>query len=144
MLGPDPVTGLPTLPTLVGRLSSSLAHVRNNEGTVGVILVEVAPANPAEVLGPTALLAVAGRLSNHLRDRDMVARIGPSLFAVLVDLHPGAVDLETIRERAVGTLNEESSTGNLIARSAMVSANAGSTASAEELLRQAADQLASR
>jgi hypothetical protein len=61
-----------------------------------------------------------------------------------VDLHPGAVDLETIRERAVGTLNEESSTGNLIARSAMVSANAGSTASAEELLRQAADQLASR
>jgi len=146
MLGPDPITGLPTLTTLVGRLSASLAHVRSYEGTVGVILVEVSSASTSDVLGPTALMAVAGRLSNHLRDRDLVARIGPSLFGVLVDLRPGSVDLETIRERALGTLREntESSIGGIVVRSATASASAGSTVSAEELLRQAAEPLAPR
>jgi GGDEF domain-containing protein len=143
MLGPDPVTGLATLTTLVGRLSSSLAHVRNNEGMVGLILVDVSATNASEPLTTTALLTVAGRLTNHMRDRDLVARVGPTLFAILVDLRPGAIDLETIRERSVGTLTAgiESSTGGLQARSSVVSANAGSTATAEDLLRQAADQL---
>jgi len=146
MLGPDPVTGLPTLATLVGRLSTSLAHVRNHEGAVGLILVDVsAPAGSPEV-GPTALMTVAGRLANHLRDRDLVARIGASTFAVLVDLRPGAVDLDVIQERSLGSLSEgtEASTGGLRVRSAMASAGAGSTISAEELLRQAADQLQGR
>jgi hypothetical protein len=76
----------------------------------------------------------------------MVARIGPKLFAVLVDLRPGAVDLETIRQRTVSSLTAgiESSTGGLQARSAIASASAGSTVTAEDLLRQAADQLRGR
>jgi GGDEF domain-containing protein len=88
-------------------------------------------------------MTVAGRLTNHLRDRDMVARIGPALFAVLVDLRPGAIDVESIRQRTVGTLTAgiESTTGGLQARSSVATANAGSTVSAEDLLRQAADQL---
>jgi GGDEF domain-containing protein len=146
LLGPDPVTGLATLTTLVGRLSASLTHVRNNEGMVGLILVDVATTGGTEQLSPTALLTVAGRLTNHLRDRDMVARIGPTLFAILVDLRPGAVDLETIRQRSVSSLTAgiESSTGGLLARSSIASAGAGSTVTAEELLRQAADQLRGR
>jgi GGDEF domain-containing protein len=146
MLGPDPVTGLATLTTLVGRLSASLAHVRNNEGVVGLILVDVAAANGPEPLSTNALMTVAGRLTNHLRDRDMVARIGPTMFAVLVDLRPGAVDIETIRERSVSSLTAgiESSTGGLRARSSVASASAGSTVTAEELLRQAADSLRGR
>jgi len=146
MLGPDQITGLATLTSLVGRLAASLAHVQNNEGTVGLILVDVVGPDGSEPLGSTALLTVAGRLTNHLRDRDLVARIGPSLFALLVDLRPGAVELDAIRERTVGTLTEgmASTTGGLRARSAMVSAGAGSTVSAEELLRQAADQLLGR
>ena len=145
MLGPDPVTGLATLTTLVGRLSASLAHVRNNEGVVGLILVDVAAAN-AEPLSTNALMTVAGRLTNHLRDRDIVARVGPTMFAVLVDLRPGAVDIETIRERSVSTLTAgiESSAGGLTARSSVASATAGSTVTAEELLRQAADSLRGR
>jgi GGDEF domain-containing protein len=146
LLGPDPVTGLATLTTLVGRLSASLAHVRNNEGMVGLILVEVSATSGTEQLSPSALMTVAGRLTNHLRDRDMVARIGPALFAILVDLRPGAVDLETIRQRSVGSLTAgiESSTGGLLARSSFASAGAGSTVTAEDLLRQAADQLRGR
>jgi GGDEF domain-containing protein len=146
MLGPDPVTGLATLTTLVGRLSASLAHVRNNEGVVGLILVDVAAANGPEPLSTNALMTVAGRLTNHLRDRDMVARVGPTMFAVLVDLRPGAVDIETIRERSVSSLTAgiESSTGGLKARSSVASASAGSTVTAEELLRQAADSLRGR
>jgi GGDEF domain-containing protein len=145
MLGPDPVTGLATLTTLVGRLSASLAHVRNNEGTVGLILVDVA-AVAGPQLSTTALLTVAGRLTNHLRDRDMVARIGPTLFAILVDLRPGSIELETIRERSVGALTEgiEATSGGLEARSSMASASAGSTVTAEDLLREAADQLLGR
>jgi GGDEF domain-containing protein len=143
LFGPDPATGLATLTTLVGRLSASLAHVRNNEGTVGLILVDVAAISGPAPLSNAALLTVAGRLTNHLRDRDMVARIGPTLFAVLVDLRPGAVDLETIRQRTVGTLTAgiESTTGGLQARSSIASAGAGSTITAEDLLRQAADAL---
>jgi GGDEF domain-containing protein len=147
LLGPDPVTGLATLTTLVGRLSSSLAHVRNNEGTVGLILVDVSSAaDPNQPLSTTALMTVAGRLTNHLRDRDLVARIGPALFAILVDLRPGAIDLESICQRSVGSLTAgmESTSGGLEARAATASAAAGSTITAEDLLRQAADQLLRR
>jgi GGDEF domain-containing protein len=143
MFGPDPATGLATLTTLVSRLSASLAHVRNNEGTVGLILVDVSALSGPEPLSAPALMTVAGRLTNHLRDRDMVARIGPTLFAIMVDLRPGAVDLETIRQRSMGSLTAgtESNTGGLQARSSIASASAGSTITAEDLLRQAADQL---
>ncbi|MGH9043510.1 MAG: diguanylate cyclase domain-containing protein [Acidimicrobiales bacterium] len=144
LLGPDEVTGLATLPTLVLRLSSSLAHVRNNEGTVGLILVEVAgESHEPGPLAPSALMTVAGRLTNHLRERDLVARIGPSLFAVLVDLRPGAIELEAIRERSLRSLTSgiDSSTGGLRANSAMATASTGSLQSAEELLRTAAQAL---
>jgi len=143
LLGPDPVTGLATLTMLVGRLSNSLAHVRNNEGTVGLILFEVQSTEPG-ALAPTAVMTVAGRLTNHLRERDMVARIGPTLFAVLVDLRPGAVELETIRDRSYRSLTGGTESGSLRTRSAIASASAGSTLSAEDLLRSAADQLRTR
>ncbi len=141
LLGPDPVTGLATLTTLVGRLSTSLAHVANNEGTVGLILFEVNSTTEPGPLTTTAVMTVAGRLTNHLRDRDVVARIGPTLFAVLVDLRPGAVELETIRDRSIQSLTGGTAIGGLRTRSSLVSATAGSTVSAEDLLRQAADQL---
>lgn len=143
LLAPDPETGLATLTTLVGRLSSSLSNVANNEGTVGLMLFEVSStASPGE-LPPSALRTVAGRLTNHLRDRDLVARIGPSLFAILIDLRPGAIELETILERSRSALTAgvDSSTGDLVVRTAMASAEAGSTVTAEALLRQAADSL---
>jgi GGDEF domain-containing protein len=141
LLGPDPITGLASLTMLVGRLSTSLAHVRNNEGTVGLILFEVQSTTDPGPLTTTAVMTVAGRLTNHLRDRDVVARIGPTLFAVLVDLRPGAVELTTIRDRSLQSLTGGTETGGLHTRVSMVSASAGSTVSAEDLLRQAADQL---
>jgi hypothetical protein len=146
LLAPDPETGLATLTTLVGRLSSALAHVANDEGTVGLIVFEVSAEGTSGELPPSALMTVAGRLTNHLRDRDLVARIGPSLFAILIDLRPGAIELEAILDRAVHALTAgvESSTGGLVVRSALASAETGSTVSAEVLLRQAADQLLGR
>ncbi len=143
LLAPDPDTGLASLTTLVGRLSSSLTHVANNEGTVGLILIEVSPTDPVHELGPSALMTVSGRLTNHLRDRDLVARIGPNLFAIMADLRPGSIELEVIRTRTVDALTAgvDSSTGGLRARSAMATAEAGSTETAESLLRRAADEL---
>ncbi|MGH9046773.1 MAG: GGDEF domain-containing protein [Acidimicrobiales bacterium] len=146
LLGPDPVTGLATLTTLVGRLSTSLAHVRNNEGTVGLILVDVSTTDGAQPLSTTALMTVAGRLTNHLRERDMVARIGPALFAVLVDLRPGSIDLDVIRERSLLSLHgeTEANTTGLETRTAVASATAGSSVTAEDLIRQAAEKLRTR
>jgi GGDEF domain-containing protein len=141
MLGPDPVTGLATLPTLIGRLGTSLAQVQNNEGTVGLVLLEVAARDAGDQLSDSALMTVAGRLTNHLRDRDLVARLGPNLFAVLVDLRPGAVDVETIRQRAAGAIGAEWSAGGLDVRSSVAVAGPGSRVTAEELLRQAAERL---
>ncbi len=143
LLAPDPDTGLANLTTLVGRLSSSLTHVANNEGTVGLILIEVSPTDRGHELGPSALMTVSGRLTNHLRDRDLVARIGPNLFAIMADLRPGAIELEVIRARAIDALTAgvESSTGGLRARSAMATVEAGGTETAESLLRRAADEL---
>ncbi len=146
LLAPDPETGLAGLTTLVGRLGTALAGVANHEGTVGLILIEVAPGEPGQDLGPTARLAVAGRLTNRLRERDLVARIGPNLFAVLVDLRPEARELEAIRARITDALASgvDPASGPLQVRTAMTLAEAGSTETAESLLRRAADELAGR
>jgi hypothetical protein len=141
LLAPDRVTGLAGLPTLMSRLSSSLTHVTNYEGSVGVILIDVSPVD--DTVDEEIALMVAGRLTNRVRERDLVARIGPSLFAVMVDLRPGAVDLETIRQRTVSSLTAGSSSNALQIRSAAAVAGEGSPVVAEGLLRQAAEHLAS-
>jgi GGDEF domain-containing protein len=143
LLAPDPETGLASLTTLVGRLGTALARAANHEGTVGLILVEVMPSDARQALGPSALMTVAGRLTNRLRDRDLVARIGPNLFAVVVDLRPEVTELEAIRARIAEALaaGVDPSSGVLAVRTALAVAAAGSTETAESLLRRAADEL---
>ncbi len=143
LLGPDPLTGLATLTALVGRLSTALARVRANEGSVGLILVEVAEANGWQLPSSTALIDVAGRLTRHLRERDMIARIGPTTFAVLVDLLPGPINLGAIRDRALGSLRGAmaTTTGELRTRSGIAWATTGTAATAEGLLRTAAAEM---
>jgi len=143
LLAPDPETGLASLTTLVGRLGTALARVANHEGTVGLILVEVMPSDARQALGPSALMTVAGRLTNRLRDRDLVARIGPNLFAVVLDLRPEVTELEAIRTRIAEALaaGVDPSSGVLAVRTALAVAAAGSTDTAESLLRRAADEL---
>jgi GGDEF domain-containing protein len=145
LLGPDPETGLATLTTLVARLSSLLADVAKNEGVIGLILIEVSPVNDDEPLSPSTLMTVAGRLTNLLRDRDLVARVGPKLFAVLVNLRPGTLEVDAIRRRTLESLTRGTdSAAALRVRSSLVQAERGTVASPEDLLREAANQLSER
>jgi hypothetical protein len=146
LFAPDPATGLAAFTTLVSRLSGALVGVANNEGTVGLILVEVAPPEPRQDLEDADLRTVARGLAGHLGDRDLVARVGPNLFAVMVDLRPGVAELEAVQFRTIDALTAgfASSSGELRARAATARAEAGSTATAESLLRQAADELLGR
>jgi GGDEF domain-containing protein len=143
LLGPDPLTGLATLTALVGRLSSSLASLRTNDGSVGLILIEVAEANGWQLPSSTTLIDVAGRLTRHLRERDLIARIGPTTFAILVDLLPGPVDVAAIRDRALRSLcgGLATSAGELRTRSGVAWATTGARTTAEHLLRTAAAEM---
>jgi len=138
----DELTGLPTLPAFVARLSEGLARIRTQVGTVGVILVEVCFGSQPNDVRTAGLLTAARRLSQFLRDRDFVARIGPSLFAVLIDLSY-EVDLGPVWERTVEVLSAPVALplSALESRSSLVSAATGSVVPAEELLRRAAAQL---
>ncbi len=143
LLGPDPLTGLATLTALVGRLSTSLAHLRDQPGSVGLILIEVTEPDGWRLPSSTALLDVACRLTRHLRERDLIARIGPSTFALLVDLLPGPIDVDAIRDRAIASLGGgiAAGGGELKTRSGIACATTGTALGAEHLLRVAAAQM---
>jgi len=145
LLGPDPVTGLATLPTLLGRLAEALVHVRNHEGSVAVVLLDVTSDYQSGPLSDPALHAVAGRLTNRVRENDLVARVDTNLFAVLAHVRQDGIDADTMRERMVDTIvaRADSSAGVLAARSAIAAAAPGDSISAEQLLRDAAESLRS-
>jgi GGDEF domain-containing protein len=145
LLGPDPVTGLATLPTLLGRLAESLVHVRNHEGSVAVVLLDVTSDFQPGPLSDPALHAVAGRLTNRVRENDLVARVDANLFAVLAHVRQDGIDADTMRSRMVDAVvaRADSSAGVLTARSAIAAAAPGDAISAEQLLRDAAESLGS-
>ncbi len=143
LLGPDPLTGLATLTALVGRLSTSLASLRTEGGSVGLVLIEVAESDAWRLPSSDTLVEIAGHLSGQQRERDLVARIGPSTFAILVDLFPGPIDIGAIRDRALRSLADGVTSGHgaLTTRSGTAWATTGTASTAEQLLRAAAGQL---
>lgn len=145
LLGPDPVTGLATLPALLGRLAEALVHVRNHEGSVAVVLLDVSSDHRPGPLSDPALHAVAGRLKNRVRENDLVARVDTNLFAVLAHVRPDGVDADTMRERMVDAIvaRADASAGVLTAVSSIAAAAPGDAISAEELLKNAAESLGS-
>jgi GGDEF domain-containing protein len=145
LFGPDPVTGLATLPTLLGRLAEALVQVRNHEGSVAVVLLDVASDYQSSPLSGPALHAVAGRLSNRVRENDLVARVDTNLFAVLAHVREDGIDADTMRDRMVDAIvaRADRSAGVLTARSAIAAAAPGDSISAEQLLRDAAESLGS-
>jgi GGDEF domain-containing protein len=144
LLRPDPVTGLPRLPSLLGRLGEALGGLRNGVGSVAVLLIEVVQPGPAGHLPDGVLTAVGNRLKEHVRGDDMVGRVGRSTFAVVATLRTGPVDAPLIEKRLMGALTsaEPALPGGLSIRSAMATATPDGTTGPEELLRHVAAQLA--
>jgi len=143
LLGPDPVTGLASLPTLLGRLTEALTRVRNHEGSVAVVLLDVSSPDQPGPLSDPALHAVAGRLRNRVRENDLVARVDTNLFAVLAHVRENGIDAPTMGERMTDAViaRADRSAGVLVARSSIAAAAAGDSISAEELLNEAAASL---
>lgn len=140
---PDELTGLPALAPFVGELAWALARVRPDRETVGVVLVELV-ADDASARPITAeLKAIAARLTDRLRAQDLVARVGPHLFAILVRL-PYAVDLEALRRRIAKELDAavpSTGDGGPTVRVALVTAPRSGPIPPEQLLASAVEAL---
>ena len=86
----DPLTRLPNRSALEERLCASLARCDRSGGRCAVYFIDLddfKPINDAlgHAFGDRVLVAVADRLTRHLRASDTVARIGGDEFIVVID-----------------------------------------------------------
>jgi GGDEF domain-containing protein len=142
MLRPDPVTGLVGLPSVLVHLGGAVSALKSSAGgNVVVVLVDVR--DPGAVAVPDAVFsAVADRLRDQVRDDDLVGRIGRGTFAVVATVRAGTADAPVIERRLVDAarLVLEQAPGALV-RSSLATAEGGTAAGPEEILRQAIDSL---
>ena len=88
----DEVTGLPNRTLFVDRLDQAIAFADRADEPRGMLVVQVDGfCAPDERPDDALMQAVAGRLSDALREADTVARLGGDVFAILPS---GATDVE--------------------------------------------------
>jgi diguanylate cyclase (GGDEF)-like protein/PAS domain S-box-containing protein len=101
----DPLTDLPNRASFFGALQDALDGDASGP-LVGVLYVDLDGFKPVNDklghgAGDQVLVAVAGRLSNLVRDGDLVARLGGDEFAVLCAHVHGVEELEAVARRVV-------------------------------------------
>jgi diguanylate cyclase (GGDEF)-like protein len=109
--GHDVATGLLDHQGLAERLDTAVALARRMEREVTLLLIDVAPleGNVAPLEGgvaghdPAAWRRVAAELTAAVRDHDLVARMGTSEFAVVLQASEAGVAV-AIAERLLGDL----------------------------------------
>jgi GGDEF domain-containing protein len=145
MMGPDPLTGLAGLPSVLVHLGGAVATLhRATVNSVAVVLVDVRNPGPGTPPIPDAAFsAVANRLKNHVRNGDIVGRIGQGTIAVIANVRTGPEDGSIIERRLVeAARNALPGAPEASVRSALTSAFGDTALGAEDLLRQAIAQLA--
>lgn len=85
----DPLTGLPNRTLLADRLRIALAHARREECLLAVCYLDLDDFKPVNdtyghAAGDRLLIAVAGRLTQSVREGDTVARLGGDEFVLLM------------------------------------------------------------
>jgi diguanylate cyclase (GGDEF)-like protein/PAS domain S-box-containing protein len=100
----DPLTSLPNRALLQDRLKVALVEAGRQGASVGVVLLDIDHFQKVnDSLGAGAgdilLKAVAGRLSQALRDYDTVARLGGDEFAIIVPQIRQPSDLDVVAAR---------------------------------------------
>ncbi|MBK5966899.1 hypothetical protein CCR95_23220 [Thiocystis minor] len=85
----DPLTGLPNRTLLTDRLRIALAHARREECLLAVCYLDLDGFKPVNdthghAAGDRLLIAVAGRLTQSVREGDTVARLGGDEFVLLM------------------------------------------------------------
>ena len=155
----DDLTGLPNRRGMAEHLTAALARSRRDDSTVVVLLVDLDRFKPVNDLrghaaGDRLLQLVANRMTDTVREVDIVARIGGDEFVVAAQFGPGtpgAFGAETVdvidatarlARRLVAVLEEPFDLGDggmpvLVGASVGVAFAADGETKIEELLRMA-------
>jgi diguanylate cyclase (GGDEF)-like protein/PAS domain S-box-containing protein len=107
----DLLTGLPNRRLLLDRLELAVAQARRDKTQIAVLFVDldrfkVINDSLGHTVGDEVLRAVAGRLKNHVRKGDTVARIGGDEFAALIRNVHHPVDTAKVAEILQSSLRE--------------------------------------
>ncbi|HXA22560.1 MAG TPA: EAL domain-containing protein [Acetobacteraceae bacterium] len=92
----DDLTGLPNRRGMAERLNAALARSRRDGSTIAVLLVDLDRFKPVNDLrghaaGDRLLQLVAKRMTDTLREADIVARVGGDEFVVAAQFGPGTL-----------------------------------------------------
>jgi diguanylate cyclase (GGDEF)-like protein len=140
----DPLTGLPNRKLLNDRLAQALRAAGRNEGTVGLLIVDVDGFKQINDLyghaaGDELLNSVARRLSQCTRTGDTVARLGGDEFALVLP-GTGHTSAAQVAQRVIDALAEPSlAGGTLVTVGASVGVAVGSAGEQPEDLMRRAD-----
>jgi diguanylate cyclase (GGDEF)-like protein len=79
----DPVTGIANAPAFEGLLERELERAKRYKRPLALLELEVSEARHGRMLHDQALRAVTTAIRERLREGDIIARIGPSRFAII-------------------------------------------------------------
>ncbi len=146
LFSPDPLTGLSSVPSLLGRLGENLGRLPMVGGTVALVFVRIAPVAGMGGMTPVAdadVNAVADAIQSHVRPEDMVCRLDRRTFGVVTALSPRSCPVTAIEDRlAVASRAAlEGSAGVLDILSAHASVDVDHPVGPEALLSRAMSEL---
>jgi len=95
----DPLTGLPNRVAMQSLLSQELANAERNKSMAAILFIDLdrfkqANDTHGHAFGDRLLIQAANRIRNHVREDDVVARIGGDEFTVILS------EVKTTREAA--------------------------------------------
>ena len=107
----DALTGLPNRVLLQDRIEQQAAAAARTGAIAGVLLVDlddfkIVNDTKGHAAGDALLVAIAARLSEHVRGSDTAARLGGDEFAVLISNAADELSVEAAAERLVSAFAE--------------------------------------
>jgi hypothetical protein len=143
LFSPDPLTGLSSVPSLLGRLGENLGRLPVVGGSVGLVFLRVVPAAGMARASDAHINAVADALQQHVRPDDMVCRLDDHTFGVVSALSPRSCDVSVIERRLVAATQDavEHSVSGLDILSAHASVDVDHPIGPEALLSQVMSEL---
>jgi diguanylate cyclase (GGDEF)-like protein len=100
----DPLTGLPNRRMLMIRLAESMKRARRNGAVLALAVIDLdgfkaVNDHSGHMAGDEILISAAGRIQEHIRDTDFVARTGGDEFVVILENVRDGEEAKSILER---------------------------------------------